>query len=582
MKTFQRILAIALALIMSLSVLGTVAFADEDDSTPSATIDTTKTGSITIHKYEAEGGSGNGDGSNLGDNAPTADGLKGVTFTIYKVMNADEVVAYYNGTNTPAVAVSNYVTDGAINDDYSVFATQTTDENGVAKFEGLEVGMYVVIETDYPDKVTDPAEPFLVSIPMTNPSNETAWMYDVHVYPKNSTSVGGVKLVKYGEENALLDATFALYKIEGSTETDKGTYTTTNGEVTISDLEHGYYKLVETATAEGYIVNATPIYFTVNQNNTVTYDSANTQHQKVVPSNNNSAILTLTITNEKPDVTKTASATNAAVGQNVDFTVTVEVPTNITVLSQFVLKDAPTNLHVDTNTVKVYDNTTEVTGIGSAEAQDDGFVLTFTPANMSAYAGKTLTVKYTAKVLASAATAGEAINEVTLTYEDSVKMQTAEAAAALKNYKISIVKYKDSVADANKIGGVEFKLYDANDNVVKATKTGDVYVVDASGSETLTTDANGKIVISGLAEGTYYLKETKTIDGYNLLSGVIEIDLNTTNAADYSFEQTIVNKKGFNLPETGGIGTLMFIIIGGVLVAGGICLITVPGKKRSV
>ena len=51
--------------------------------------------------------------------------------------------------------------------------------------------------------------------------------------------------------------------------------------------------------------------------------------------------------------------------------------------------------------------------------------------------------------------------------------------------------------------------------------------------------------------------------------------------ADYQYETTIVNKKGFTLPATGGIGTLMFIIIGGVLMAGGICLI-VPNKKRAV
>lgn len=130
----------------------------------------------------------------------------------------------------------------------------------------------------------------------------------------------------------------------------------------------------------------------------------------------------------------------------------------------------------------------------------------------------------------------------------------------------------------------------------------------------LTTDANGKITVSGLENGNYYLVETKTAEGYNLLKSPVKVEINvaysaeTTTTTTYNadgdviattvttktftesngtandgiFGTTIINKQGFELPTTGGIGTLMFFIIGGVLIAGGICLITVPNKKRSV
>ena len=51
---------------------------------------------------------------------------------------------------------------------------------------------------------------------------------------------------------------------------------------------------------------------------------------------------------------------------------------------------------------------------------------------------------------------------------------------------------------------------------------------------------------------------------------------------DNSISVEVINKKGFTLPQTGGLGTLMFILIGGVLMAGGIVLLTNTGKKRAV
>lgn len=287
--------------------------------------------------------------------------------------------------------------------------------------------------------------------------------------------------------------------------------------------------------------------------------------------------------------------TNATpgVGETVEFTVTVEVPTNIADMTAFTVADAPVNLVVTDDSVAVLDDSNDVSiDLYDVNYDGEGFVLTFKVTtdglDFSSIAGKTLTITYDAVVQESAASVGTTGNEVTLTYNDGVREQTDTADTTQKYFKIDITKWKDAAGTDN--GGtlapaVNFELYDASHSIVAVTTTttGN-YIYDANGTDntTLTTDNSGKLVVSGLPAGTYYLKETKAPNGYNLLSDEIEITLNETNASDLSYELDVINKKGFDLPQTGGIGTLMFFIIGGVLIAGGICLITVPNKKRSV
>ena len=245
---------------------------------------------------------------------------------------------------------------------------------------------------------------------------------------------------------------------------------------------------------------------------------------------------------------------------------------------------------------------------------------------MGDYAGKQIVIEYTATILASAADATAAPNTVKLTYSNSILPEDSteepdnydiEDGAVVYTYKLGVIKYKDAVGENNKLANVEFKLYtqETGGTALKFTQNTDgSYVLDANGTETLTTGEDGKIVVKGLANGTYYLEETKTVDGYNLLKGRVAVKLqistitswnssdsyvngvltkktykSATHTSDDSdatttdlLNTTIINKKGFKLPTTGGIGTLMLFIIGGVLIAGGICLITVPNKKRSV
>lgn len=117
-----------------------------------------------------------------------------------------------------------------------------------------------------------------------------------------------------------------------------------------------------------------------------------------------------------------------------------------------------------------------------------------------------------------------------------------------------------------------------------------------------TTGTDGVITFGGLGEGTYFITELKTKDGYNLLTApiTVKIDANidaksgttsctwtaTVNGekatfADDMVKLTVKNNKGSVLPITGGIGTTIFYVIGGLLVCGAVVM-AITKKKLSV
>lgn len=109
-------------------------------------------------------------------------------------------------------------------------------------------------------------------------------------------------------------------------------------------------------------------------------------------------------------------------------------------------------------------------------------------------------------------------------------------------------------------------------------------------------NADGKITFKGLGEGIYTLTELIAPNGYNLLNAPIEIQISfNTEAKTFTFEYRnqgedewknfdatmgldIVNSTGSELPSTGGIGTTIFYIVGGVLMVAAVVLFAT--KKR--
>ena len=590
MKTFTRILAAMLVLVMALGMVGMTAMAAD-------TI-TGTTGSITITKYEYNGTQGGVANGSTNVTIPAdAKVLAGVEFSLYKVADEAQMKAYYNGTGDSELTVASFVsgTSGAYtvkditgNTVSAATETGTTGTNGVVTFSSLPLGMYVIIETKAPDKVVTPCEPFLVSVPMTI-NNE--WVYNINVYPKNSTSEGTVTLKKVDAAgSALADVTFKLEKKDGTSWTPVGQnkVTGSNGTVQWSELAHGDYRVTEISAPDvAYIVDPRPIEFTVNNNNTIV---CNDTRADLTVGGNNTAGLNLTLVNEKPTIDKaiTAGKDTASVGEDVSYSITVSVPKNIGDLTTYTVTDAPINLTAKTATIDYYVDNNKYTMTGATVTPDTttgGFSIAFTPANLAAIAGKNLVIKYDATITASAAVPGTAPNTATLEYTNKIGTTNTNKISddeVTHLYTTTITKKLDNENGAA-AEGVKFQLF-ADEGLRTALKfslANGVYTLDPNGAETtLVTNANGQIVIKGLGKHSYYLVETETKEGYNLLSGAVELDMEEIANNTYELTKTIVNKKGFNLPATGGLGTLMFIVLGGVLMAGGICLVSTT-KKRS-
>lgn len=667
MKKFKKLLAGILAGAMMLGSMSVTAFAaDATTTTKMPTIDENRTGSLTIHKYEYNGtdtthkGTGSENdtlpGQGEGEEKPKA--LAGAGFTIYKVADVNELTNYYS-TNPEALPdVTTYVDNGKIKSAYSskkVGEEVKTDVNGIAKFENLTLGFYVVIETSTPDKVTTPAGPFLVSIPMTTVDG-ASWLYDVHVYPKNKTTYGGVTLEKQGKDRAKLQGvTFVLQKQNGDTwdnvtineSTNKplGELTTDkNGQITVDGLSQGTYRFIETdrGNNDGYIMDgATAYQFTVNADGTIKYGD-----------NDSAANITLPVTNEKPDMTKqvkdrTSSEwkqeTDYNVGDMVPYKITVDVPSNITKLKEFTLTDTPTHLKDDITTVVVKCGESTLTnGIDSdytiaQNESENGFKITFNTSKMKNYAGQQLVITYNAELLSTAVTTTDGnTNSAKLEYSNKILPDTDDGSNpnkpgepgkdSIKNtttvytFGLQVLK-KAEKADGSPLKDVEFDLYkEVPAGTTGAASAEEVTAAGLDSTKTwlkinkapLTTDKNGKVSQSGLANGTYYLVETKTKETYNLLKAPVEVKLNivyTTKTKDEYYTdkeggktlvkhevetttfteksetstgthtETIINKKGFTLPTTGGMGTIAITVLGVALAFAGVLIIGASRKK---
>lgn len=657
MKKFKKLLAGLLAGAMMLGSMSATAFAAQTTTTTPATIDTTdttgkpKTGSLTIHKYEYNGTDTTHNGTGLNPDALPNDGekpLEGAGFTLYKVADVNDLTKYYSKNPTDLPSVDSYFSNGEI-DSSKVKATVSeviTNAEGIAEFTDLQLGFYVVIETTTPAKVTTPADPFLVSIPMTTVDG-ASWLYDVHVYPKNKTTYGGVTLEKKGNNTtALSGVTFVLQKQNGTEWTnvtkneknnsDLSLVTNPEGKINVDGLSQGTYRFIETDRGgnDGYIMDGAKTYeFVVGSDGKITYDGK---------TENN---ITITVTNEKPDMTKQVKdrksgawkqETDYNVGDMVPYQITVDVPSNITKLKEFTLTDTPTNLDDKVENVKVTCENADVAANAYSVAKegDHGFKITFTPANMNAYAGKQLVITYNAELLSTAVTTTVGnTNSAKLEYSNKILpgqdgdpynpnkpenpdtkpgKDYIENTTTVYTFGLQVVK-KAEKADGTPLGGVKFDLYkyagtESNPNPTEAELKANGTLI----AKNLTTDTDGTITKSGLANGTYYLVETKTHDGYNLLKAPVKVELSivyTTSTKDEYYKdengvktlvkhevetttfteksetstgthtETIINKKGFTLPITGGMGTIAITALGVALAFTGVLIIGASRKK---
>lgn len=280
----------------------------------------------------------------------------------------------------------------------------------------------------------------------------------------------------------------------------------------------------------------------------------------------------------------------------------------LTLLDNFVVTVGGTTLSADKYTI-VKDTTDK-----------DDFTITIPWTNASGtslYASPVeVVITYKAKLTSEAGIAGDAeknVNEADLkwTKEDNTKggSETAKT-ETLKTYALAIKKVNKA---GQPLESARFTLKNGTEDVkVSLVSTSDdknVYVIDPAGTATVVTPKNGLVIIKGVDSDAYTLTETVAPSGYNLLTSTLtvtpqELTSKTTtttiyldkdgNVVDTKVDEgaeiivkdealaatvaAVVNFTGIELPSTGGMGTTLFYIVGGLMVVcAGVVLVT---KKR--
>ena len=408
----------------------------------------------------------------------------------------------------------NYVPSGLA--EYTVI----TNDSGYASLNftqhGLPDGLYLVVERDHP-AIVRPIDPFFVIIPTIN---EEGTNYEISVYPKNEVK-GGIKVEKdvisLGNDSASVNA---------------GTDHTWIISASIPD---------DIAQGSSYVISDT-------LDNRLDY-----------------------VGNFRAAVEATESQEVAvALIEGEDYTLTVN----------------------------------DVDSLGEGKPQDS-FSMQLTAGGMGKVAAAVgaantsnykIRVYFDTKINGNAEAAVEIPNQSVVNYTNSLDFNFTARSDEPVVYTGAANLLKIDAADPErKLAGAEFEVYrpatpeEIGSNAEGVTSiegvTEKVVKVSFYDNAAMTeekvfsavTDAEGRLTIYGLAYGKYYLLETKAPEGYNPMKEAKELVIDAQSHTEEKII-TVTNTKGTLMPETGGIGTEVFVFSGTLLMA--VSLLMLFDRKR--
>lgn len=266
--------------------------------------------------------------------------------------------------------------------------------------------------------------------------------------------------------------------------------------------------------------------------------------------------------------------------------------------------------------------TITTTGLGDNCTFEIDFADTF---EKNLNANDEITITYTATLTENAVDSQNNTNSAKMTY--GTENKDIDVETKTYTFAFEVYKFTGTGDDEKGLAGAEFQLLDANKSPVSFVKAknadgnelANTYTYSADGANgsitTITTStdnsANGTFTLQGLSAGTYYLKETKAPAGYNELAGPIKVVIEAATDGNgqqtgaytvkyYTYNATtkgydtdptktlnsgtplpkiqVENKTGSELPSTGGVGTTVFYVAGGILVTAAVVLLVV--RKR--
>lgn len=656
----KKLLSAALAAVM-LGAMAIPAVSAENPASPT-TADkiTDRSGTITIHKFDPAlvKHVDNDPQKEIDVNASvTAEaGVKDAEFTAFKVLDYDVTTGTYSvNANFSDITLDNVIK--ATETTYTMYGTTselekeiskmqkdaatltssekaTTNASGAATITVAHPGVYLVEETVVPDNYIVTTQAFLVSVPTFNGETDE-WEYDVVALPKNTKmdvdkSIDDAKDATVGtDEN---NDSFAVGDIIDYTVTiDVPNYgrSTNYPDYQVTDAMAIYDKEANENGVFGITrFNNLNMTFTDTLGNGLTF----------LPNSLKIAVETRAGYLEKGDEKKTAVSKAS------------ETPTAVKQVTYTMAEASAQDKHVGDYTLTT-----------PAPSSTNGFVVDIAWAALNDYQGQTITLTYSAQINENAAAGTAESNDVTVSFVKDPTSKTSgdptdpprdtdtDTGNNAYTYAMDLTKQFDNAADATKANDVVFTMKDAANNSMLFTEDGDnTYTVwtgrtltqgettyaipatygnvstdagfvadnaipngDFANFKTLTANVspknNGVLNINGLKDGTYTLTETKTADGFSILTAPLtvvvsevivegkvtaQVSATVDNAAnavvcndptDGHFAFTVNNPKAkfFSLPTTGGLGLWLFTVGGGVLMAGAIIFITVLRKKKN-
>lgn len=568
--------SLLLSLLLALGCMGTSAFADATAIEIEKLTESTQKGSITVEQnlnaVEQLGITG-GPVAGVEYTLAQIGSLCEITYTggymtgyaveksTVEKLGIEDAANYteiYNGTNyciytseatleVLAKEIAELTTED-LKDKFSGSPTEKTDANGEAEFETLDYGLYLILQTDvsgaeYEDEpiiLSHRQTPMLVSVP------QSAGQSDVTV--KVKTPLG------YGE--------------------------LTKSIVGIGDINGNWENVEDSAT----------------------------------------------------EVT--------GPGDYIRFRLAVQPPrlSSGDTLDHFVVEDVRSEglklekLESVTDTLgQTYVEGTDYTRTEETVADGTRMLLTFTQQGLQKLeqlgrAAGTLTVTYTAQVTDEAPTAG-ITNSARIDYkvdyapdrdnppppddpppeDDDDEYHSDWDVVRSYTFGVHMTKYLGEEGNLAPEGSVTFALYrekDGQKQAVPLSRSGDTYQVALQGSNELSISADGTFTILGLGEGTYYLRELSTAEGYALPNEDIALTLaGERSAGEYTgrldaaqctvdgqqgnasvqdgiLYLSVINPRTFYIPNTGGAGSWMFTAGGLLIIAGGVVYLAVSRKKK--
>lgn len=274
-----------------------------------------------------------------------------------------------------------------------------------------------------------------------------------------------------------------------------------------------------------------------------------------------------------PTLTKDVNKVSADYGEDLEYTIKSTVPdtTGYNEFDYTITDNLSAGLEYKAETIKVFvggEDVTKTTNVKITTTDPKQIVVDFKMLNFQAKVGQEVKIVYTGYLNENAVigNAGNP-NTVHLDYsrdpQDKTRKERLTDEEKVYTAAIKVLKH-EAGNEAKTLEGAKFVLKNAEGKFYKQLADGKVsWVNTIAEADVKTTPADGVVVFKGLKNGTYKLHETEAPTGYNKLTEDITVEINYANQTATKFQEVkVANKSGVELPNTGGMGTTIFAIVG--------------------